>query len=278
MSTNRILVTGASGNIGRELVQQLKTRGADFAVMSSKPGDGKVHGDFADRASLERAFNGFDTLFLLLPLVPNKVALAKNAVAAAQAAGVRHIVRSSGLGADANSAVSLAKLQGTIDALVADSGIAHTFIRPAGFMQNWVNFHAAQLEAGTFYAPNGNGAQSLIDTRDIAESAAVILMNPSAHAGRAYNLTGGESLTNQQMLDIIGKAAGHPVAYVDVPESAAREAMAGMPPVMIDWFLSLHHVIKQGWAAAISDDVHTLTGHAPRRLADFAAENAGAWK
>jgi uncharacterized protein YbjT (DUF2867 family) len=278
MSTNRILVTGASGNIGRELVQQLKTRGADFAVMSSKPGDGTVHGDFADRASLERAFNGFDTLFLLLPLVPNKVALAKNAVAAAQAAGVRHIVRSSGLGADANSAVSLAKLQGTIDALVADSGIAHTFLRPAGFMQNWVNFHAAQLKAGTFYAPNGNGAQSLIDTRDIAESAAVILMNPSAHAGRAYDLTGGESLTNPQMLDIIGKAAGHPIAYVDVPESAAREAMAGMPPVMIDWFLSLHHVIKQGWAAAISDDVRTLTGHAPRRLADFAAENAGAWK
>jgi uncharacterized protein YbjT (DUF2867 family) len=278
MSKNRILVTGASGNIGRELVQQLKARGADFAVMSSKPGAGMVHGDFADRASLERAFKGFHTLFLLLPLVPNKVELAKNAVAAAKAAGIQHIVRSSGLGADANSAVSLSKLQGTIDGLVTESGIAHTFLRPAGFMQNWVNFAAAQLKAGTFYAPNGNGAQSLVDTRDIAESAAVILMNPSAHAGRAYNLTGGESLTNQQMLDIIGKVAGHPIAYVDVPESAAREAMIGMPPVMIDWFLSLHDVIKQGWAAGISDDVRTLTGHAPRGLADFAAENANVWK
>jgi uncharacterized protein YbjT (DUF2867 family) len=278
MSTNRILVTSASGNIGRELVLQLKARGADFAVMSSKPSEGAVHGDFADRASLERAFKGFDTLFLLLPLVPNKIELAKNAVAAAKAAGIRHIVRSSGLGADASSAVSLARLQGTIDALVAYSAIAHTFLRPASFMQNWVNFSAAQLKAGTFYAPDGNGAQSLVDTRDIAESAAVILTNPAAHAGRAYNLTGGESLTNQQMLDIIGKAAGHPIAYVDVPEGAAREAMSGMPPVMIDWFLSLHHVIKQGWAAAISDDVRMLTGHAPRRLADFAAENANAWK
>jgi uncharacterized protein YbjT (DUF2867 family) len=278
MSTNRILVTGASGNIGRELVAQLKARGADFAVMSSKAGAARVHGDFADRASLERAFKGFDTLFLLLPLVPNKVALAENAIAAAQSAGIRHIVRSSGLGADAQSPGALARLQGTIDALVAGSGIAHTFIRPAGFMQNWVNFAAAQLKAGTYHAPHGNGAQSLIDTRDIAESAAVILMNPSAHAGRAYNLTGGESLTNQQMLDIIGKAAGHPIAYVDVPESAAREAMAGMPPVMIDWFLSLHHAIKQGWAAGISDDVRALTSHVPRRLADFAADNANAWK
>jgi uncharacterized protein YbjT (DUF2867 family) len=278
MSTNRILVTGASGNIGRELVAQLKARGADFAIMSSKPGAGTVHGDFADRASLERAFKGFDTLFLLLPLVPNKITLAENAIAAAKSAGIGHIVRSSGLGADAQSPGALARLQGTIDAIVAGSGIAHTFIRPAGFMQNWVNFSAAQLKAGTFYAPNGNGAQSLVDTRDIAESAAVILLNPAVHAGRAYNLTGGESLTNQQMLDIIGKAAGHPIAYVDVAESAAREAMGGMPPVMIDWFLSLHHAIKQGWAAGISDDVRTLTGHAPRRLADFAAENANAWK
>jgi hypothetical protein len=97
-------------------------------------------------------------------------------------AGIRHIVRSSGLGADAQSAASLARLQGTIDALVADSGIAHTFIRPAGFMQNWVNHSAAQLKAGIYCAPDGNGAQRLVDTRDIAESAAAILTNPAAHA------------------------------------------------------------------------------------------------
>ena len=283
MQSNRILVTGASGNIGSELVKVLQARKADFAVMRSKPsadnpGVLTVHGDFADPASLERAMRGFDTLFLLLPLVPNKVELAKNAVAAAKAAGIHHIVRSSGLGADASSTVSLSRLQGTIDALVEASGIAFTLLRPAGFMQNWINFSAAQLKAGSYYAPNGEGVQSLVDVRDIAESAAVVLQDPAAHAGRAYNLTGGESLTNQQMLDSIGAAAGHPIKYVDVPESAAREAMAGMPPVMIDWFLSLHQVIKQGWAAAISGDVQRLTGHPPRRFAGFAAENAAAWR
>ncbi len=283
MQSNRILVTGASGNIGSELVKFLQARKADFAVMRSKPGADDtgvltVQGDFADPASLERAMRGFDTLFLLLPLMPNKVELARNAVAAAKAAGIRHIVRSSGLGADAASGGSLARLQGTIDALIQASGIPFTLLRPAGFMQNWVNFSAAQLKAGTYYAPNGAGAQSLVDVRDIAESAAAVLQDPAAHAGRAYELTGGESLTNPQMLDIIGAAAGHPIVYVDVPESAAREAMAGMPPVMIAWFLSLHHAIKQGWAAAVSGDVQRLTGHAPRRLADFAAENAAAWR
>jgi uncharacterized protein YbjT (DUF2867 family) len=278
MTTSRILVTGASGTIGREVVRQLQQRGADFAVMSSRAGAGAIVADFADRDSLERAFRGIDTLFLLLPLVPNKLELARNAVAAAQAAGVRHIVRSSAAGADADSTLSIARLQGTVDRMVADSGIAHTFILPNVFMQNWVNFSAPQLKAGTFYAPHGDGAQSVIDVRDIAESAAAILVDPASHASGAYTLTGGEALTDAQMLDTIGRAAGHPIRYVDVPESAAREAMAGMPPVLVDWFMSLNHLIKQGWAAGVTDDVQRLTGHAPRRFADFAAENAVAWR
>jgi uncharacterized protein YbjT (DUF2867 family) len=278
MPRNHILVTGASGTIGRALVAELQSRGADFAVMSSKPAPGVVQGDFADTASLERAFQGVDTLFLLLPLVPGKVQLAHNAVQAARAAGVRHIVRSSGAGADPASPVALAQLQGEIDALVAASGIPHTFLRPNGFMQNWINYAAAALKAGTFHAPHGDGAQSLIDARDIAAVAAAVLADPASHAGQAYTLTGPEALTDAQMVEQIGAAAGHPIRYVDVPEAAAREAMAGMPPVMIEWFMSLNHVIKQGWAAGVTDDVQRVTGRAPRRFADFVVENAAVWR
>lgn len=282
---NRILVTGASGTIGSRLVEHLRSRGADFAVMSSRPGHSvpgvrTVVGDFADPASLRQAFAGIDTLFLLLPLVPHKLELARNAVAAAQAAGVKHIVRSSGAGADADSPVALARLQGQIDALVSASGLATTFLRPAGFMQNWVNFSANQVKAGTYYAPHGTGAQSLIDARDIADAAAAVLLDPAAHAGKVYTLTGSEALTNPQMLAIISKAIGREVRYVDVPESAAQQAMQGMglPPALVEWFMSLNHVIKQGWAAGITGDVQQLTGHAPRRFADFVQENAAAWR
>jgi uncharacterized protein YbjT (DUF2867 family) len=278
MPRNHILVTGASGTIGRALVAELRSRGADFAVMGRQHGPGLVQGDFADAASLERAFQGVDTLFLLLPLVPGKVQLARNAVQAARAAGVRHIVRSSGAGADPASPVALAQLQGEIDALVAASGIPCTFLRPSGFMQNWINHSAAALKAGTFYAPHGDGAQSLIDARDIAAVAAVVLTDPASHAGQAYTLTGPEALTDAQMVEQIGIAAGRDIRYVDVPETAAREAMAGMPPVMIEWFMSLNHVIKQGWAAGVTDDVQRLTGRAPRRFADFVVENAAAWR
>lgn len=279
---NRILVTGASGSIGSRLVTRLRELDANFTLMSSKPTPGSpaVQGDFNDPASLQRAFAGVHTLFLLLPLVPNKLQLADNAVQAARAAGVSHIVRSSGAGADADSPVSLARLQGSIDAKVAASGIAHTFLRPSSFMQNWINFSAAQIKAGTVFAPHGNGAQSVIDARDIADAAAAVLVNPAPHNGKAYTLTGAEALTDAQMLASISQAIGRTVNYVDAPETAALQAMQGMgmPEVMIDWFMSLNHVIKQGWAAGITDDVQRLTGQAPRRFADFVRENAAAWR
>jgi NAD(P)H dehydrogenase (quinone) len=275
---NRILVTSASGTIGRPLVQRLRALHADFRVMSSRPG-ADVQADFADPASLRRAFAGADTLFLLLPLVPHKLELARNAVAAAQAAGVKHIVRSSGAGADPASPNALAALQGEIDAVVAGSGIHYTFLRPMGFMQNWASFAAGQVKAGAYYAPHGQGAQSLVDARDIADAAAAVLVDPTPHAGRAYTLTGAQALTNDQQLALIGQAIGKTVAYVDVPEATAQAAMQdmGMPPVMVAWFMGLHMAVKNGWAGAVTDDVQTLTGHAPRRFADFVTEHKAAW-
>lgn len=284
--TNHILVTGSTGNIGRELVKQLQARGADFAVMTTQPGRAPagvraVHGDFTQPASLAAAFAGTDTLFLLFPLVPGILDMARNAVAAAQAAGVRHIVRSSGAGADAGSPASIARVHGQIDDLIAGSGIAYTLLRPTSFMQNAINFSAGSIKgAGAIYAPHGNGAVSVIDVRDIAEAAAAVLAAPAAHAGAAYTLTGGEALTDAQMAADIGRAIGRDVAYVDVPEQAAVDAMTqmGMPPQLIDWLMSLNHVIKQGWAAGLTDDVRRLTGHPPRRFADFAREHADAWR
>jgi len=277
----RILVTGATGHIGSELVQQLRTRAADFAVLRSPSGRApegvaSVEGDLNDPQSLRRAFAGFDTLFLLLPLVPHKRALAEHAVQAARDAGVRHIVRSSGAGADATSPVAIARLQGEIDALVQASGLNWTLLRPSFFMQNWVNLHLDQLKAGAYHAPNGDGAIGVIDVRDIAESAAVVLCNPQAHQGQVYTLTGGEALSTAQQLKAISEVVGREIRYVDVPESATRQAMEGMGmhPALVDWLMSLHHVVKQGWAAELTDDVRRLTGHAPRRFVDFVAEQA----
>jgi uncharacterized protein YbjT (DUF2867 family) len=277
--TAPLLITGATGTIGSELVKALTARGADFAVMSSKPGPGRVHGDFADPVSLREAFAGVQTLFLLFPFTPESVDMARNAVEAAKAAGVKHIVRSSGAGAEAGSPIAIADLQGRVDALVEASGIAYTLLRPNGFMQNWVNFYAGQIKSGSYAAPNGEAGISVVDVRDIAEVAAIVLTNPTAHVNQTYTLTGGEALSTSQQVAAIAKASGRAVRYDDITEAQAEAGLRawGLPDAMIALYMSLSFVYRQGWAGGVSPDVERVTGHPPRRFADFVAQNVVAW-
>lgn len=282
---NNILITGATGTIGREIVKALTARGLEFETMSSRPGqiiDGKParFGDFSRPETLRQAFHGIDTLFLLQPLAPEMAEFGINAVDAAKAAGVKHIVRSSGGGADPDSPFSIAKVHGQVDRHVQESGLGWTLLRPNAFMQNFLSYYLEQIRSGAYTKPNGEGATSLVDVRDIAECAAAVLADPTAHASRIYTLTGGEALTNAAQMAAISAAIGKEVCYVDVPEAAAIEAMTGMgfPPKVIDWLMSLNAVVKAGYASGVSDDVRLLTGHAPRRFADFVRENAAAWR
>jgi len=279
-----ILITGATGTVGSQLLSALQAKGLDVAVMTSRPGHTvpgfrTLHGDFASPESLAAAFQGFDTVFLLQPLDPRMVTFGLNAVAAAKAAGVKHIVRSSGAGADSASPFSLPRAHGTIDDAVRASGLGWTLLQPNSFMQNHITFNTAAIRSGAFYAPHGEGATALIDVRDIAEVAALVLADPSAHQGQTYVLTGAQSLTDAEQAAILTGAIGRPVAYVDVPEAAASEAMAGMgfPALLVDWLMSLNAIVKAGYAAGQSPEVQRLTGHAPRSFESFAREHRAVW-
>ena len=234
---------------------------------------------FADVASLKAAFAGIDTLFVLLPLVPNKVELAKNVAEAAKSAGVKNIVRSSGAGADVHAGFALPRLQGTIDKIFEDTGIASTFLRPAGFMQNYSGFMAGMVKAGTVYGATADAVQSLIDVRDIAAVAATVLTQPQAHAGKAYTLTGGEALTDSQRVRVMSEVLGRAVSFVEVSQEAGRASMAqmGMPESLVDWLDSLNALVSAGHAAGISPDVQTLLGRAPIGFRQFVQDFREKW-
>lgn len=284
MSQPTILVTGATGNIGRALIQRLMSAGA--TVIAGSPRGESVAGapgrvvKFEDPASLKQAFDGVDRLFLLLPLVPGKIELARNAVNAAKAAGVRFVLRSSGAGADPNSPMALARLQGEIDRIVMDSGIDYALVRPNSFMQNFIHYYGSMIKGGTVYLSHADGKSSFIDVADIAAVDAAILLNPQAHIGKAYTVTGPQAVSAREALDLIGAQIGRRIDYVAVPEDAAVASMKqmGMDEWTIGILSSLNQIIAAGWAAEVSPAVQEITGQAPRSFAQFATDNAAAWR
>lgn len=284
MSRPTLLVTGATGNVGRALLPLLRDH--DATLIAGSTGGAAVDGvpgravDFNDAASLARAFAGVALAFLVIPLHPHMVQMAANAAQAAQAAGVKHLVRVSGAGADPASAFAIARVQGEVDQHLVGSGIATTLLRPKNFMQNFSSFLAGMIKSGTFYSSQGRGRVPFIDVRDIAAVAAAVLREPAAHAGQAYVLTGAEALTNREALDIIGSTVGRTIASVDIPEEAAVKSMRemGMPDLVVDVMSSLNQLIAAGYVAEVTDTVRQLTGRPPRRFADFAREHADAWR
>lgn len=278
-----ILITGASGTIGSNVIGEIvknKDVRVRFATRGGKgtpAGTEPVDFDWDDAGKIANAVKGADAVFLLTPFVDNAVAMGKRLVDAAKAAGVKKIVKLSAAGVDA-APFQIAKWHREVELMVENSGMKWVLLRPNFFMSNFIGYYPPDGE-GSIYLPTGNGKAAWIDPRDIAEVAANTLVKPDWD-NRALYLTGGEALSVGDVAKLIASATGRNVRHVDVPESAARSAMEGMkmPEWMIQGMLDLHTILKNDWAAAASDEVKNVTGHAPRTFSAFVKENANAWK
>jgi uncharacterized protein YbjT (DUF2867 family) len=277
-----ILVTGATGTIGSQLVNLLTQSGTEFYTMSSKPNPSANArlGDFNSVESLTKAFKGINTLFVLLPLVGNKLDLAKNVATAAKAAGVKHIVRSSGAGADASSAFALPKLQGQIDDVLRATGISTTFLQPAGFMQNYATFQAEQVKQGVIHAAHADAKKSMVDARDIAAVAAKILLNPKDHANKSYVLTSNDSLTEHESAAILSSVLGRPVTYQAISFEDAENAMKpwGLPVLVFEAMASLNKIVAAGYASGTTGEVKAILGREPISFEQFARDYTSSWQ
>lgn len=283
-----ILVTGASGTVGSEVLKQLREAGQPVRAAFRNPqkaNDVKARGidavafDFADRNAIANALKGVDKLFLLGATLPDQTQLEINVVEEAKKAGVKHIVKLSVFGAPAEE-FTIARWHRPVEKAIEASGVTYTFLRPSGFMQNFVNYSGDTIRSqGAFYGSGKDSRIAVVDVRDIA-AVAVKAFTESGHENKAYELTGPEALTNAEIASKLSAAIGKPVNYVDIPIDALRAGAtsSGMPDFYVDALVDLEKYYLAGKAAQLSGNVEKVTGRKPRNFDDFARDYAGAFR
>jgi uncharacterized protein YbjT (DUF2867 family) len=284
-----ILVTGASGTVGRPVLQEVVKTGKPVKAMyhsaedarSAPAGVATVIADFADKASLAKALQGIDTVYLVCSPIPQLVKLESNVIDACKQAGVGYLVLSSALGAG-DYPKSFPSWHRQVEDKLRASGLGYAILRPNTFMENIVTYNAPSIRAqGAFYSAMGDARISFIDVRDIAAATAKILTEPAAHAGKIYELNGPQAFNYTEVAALISKAAGRPVQFVNIPEEAQRKAMLdlGMPEWQVNALLDLQRyytVEKKG--AEITQVLEQILGRPAIRMEQYVNQNKDAFR
>ena len=283
-----ILVTGAGGTVGSEVLRQLQQTGAPVRAGFNNPekvskakaqGLDAVRLDFADRPSVNAALNGVEKVFLLCATTPNQSQEESGVAEEAKKAGVKHIVKLSVFEAD-KEAYIFAKWHRAVEKRIEALGLPWTFVRATGFMQNFVTYYGGTIRTqNSFYLPNGDARISHVDVRDIAAVAVAALTKPG-HAGKAYEITGPEALSGNDVAAKLSRALGRKVSYVDIPSDAFRQGALGMgiPPFYVDALADLQRYYVECNGAVVSPDVMKVTGRNAGTFDQFARDYAGALK
>jgi uncharacterized protein YbjT (DUF2867 family) len=282
-----ILLTGGTGVIGSELLRLLSQAGVPTRALARNPQKGQklpgitwVAGDLARPATLTTAFEDAKTLFLLTSYFEDMVELQHNAIAAASAAGVTHVVKVSAFAASDHSNAPIGRWHYQVEKELQASGLAWTMLRPHYFMQNLLAQAEYVIKEGAIYSASGDGKIPYIDARDVAAVAFVTLTQPG-HLGKKYVLTGSEAISYRQAAEIIGAVICKKQRFVDEsPEEArARRVREGVPPAVIESILAIGAYQRAGGkTVTITNTVADLTGRPPRTVAEFVQENASVFR
>ncbi|MBN9741087.1 NmrA family transcriptional regulator [Amycolatopsis sp. A1MSW2902] len=278
-----IVVTGATGNIGRPLVRALADAGEQVTAVSRRAaevpeGVRHVVADLADPASLEPALTGAKALFLLLSGDLHAVgANPVDLVAKAADAGVRRVVLLSTLGVATRPFGTTRIAMRELEDAVRESGLDWVILRPGGFASNALWWAESVRTQGIVAAPFGDTGVPIIDPADIGEVAAACLRD-DRHVGGVYELTGPEVITPRQQTEALAAALGKPVRFQELTRAEAKAGMMqSMPGELADDTLD---ILSSPTPAElrVSPDVEQILGRAPRSFADWAARNIAAFR
>ncbi|MCM2430068.1 NAD(P)H-binding protein [Streptomyces sp. RKAG337] len=280
-----ILVTGATGNIGRELTRELDAKGAKFRLLVRDPARAaglsdraeRAVGDLGDPSTLTPAFAGVDKLFLLTQGIGTDHTAA--AITAAEAAGVSHIVHLSSLHVALDPLPAMARWHHEREEIIRASAIPATFLRPGGFMTNAFDW-LPTIREGKVLDPVGPGRYAPIDPADIAAVAALVLTE-AGHQGKEYVLTGDETFTVAEQVRVISQTIGRDIEVREVttPDEAVRFRFPnGAPQALAEAVTEGFNLMRADTIGFRTDTVERLLGRKPRTFADWCARNADAFR
>ena len=278
-----ILVFGATGHIGGELISILSSEGVPSVAVTRAPSRERplpgirwAKADLAAPASVDGLLRDVKTMFLLTGNGADLATLQVTAIRAAAKAGVEYVVKLSALGASDRSKSPIGRAHYEAEQELIASGMRWVILRPHVFMQNLLDQLPAIVREGRIFAASGDGKVPFIDTRDIAAVAAVTLTH-SGHGGKKYVLTGPEALSYFDVARILTAVVDRPIAYgaLSLEEARERMARAGDAPWAIEGLLALAAYQRAGGpTAVVHDTVQRVLGRPPRSLAEFAKDHA----
>ncbi|HJZ80728.1 MAG TPA: SDR family oxidoreductase, partial [Pyrinomonadaceae bacterium] len=273
--TPNILITGATGNIGRELTKRLSAEEVPFrAMVRSKTaatavramaGAEAVIGDFNDSESIANALRDVDRVFLLTNSSEQAELQQSKFVDTARHMGISHIVKLSQWAADLDSPVRFLRYHAAVEQKIRKAGMNYTFLRPNLFMQGLIGFRETIMTQGRFFAAAGDAKISAVDVRDIAAAAAAALTG-AGHEGKTYDLTGPEALSHDEIAAKLSRVLNRQIQYVDVSPAAMLEVLLqiGMPKWQADGLIEDYAHYRRGEASVIATGVQDATGTPPR--------------
>jgi len=279
-----ILVTGATGNVGTEVVKKLAegkhpvrafVRNRTQAREITFRGVEIIEGDFTKPKTFARALDGVESLFLLTPSSADAEQQQCSFVDAAKGGKVKHIVKLSQLGASTNAPGRFQRYHGAVEQYILKSRIPCTFLRPNLFMQGLLNFRQTIASQGVFYAPVSHARISVIDVRDIGAVAAKALTEPK-HDEKIYDLTGPEALTHAEMAEQLSQAVGKPIKHAEVLPVAMKETLlkSGLPQWQAEGVVEDYEHYRKGEAEQVTSAVKDVTGYEATYFAQFALDNS----
>jgi uncharacterized protein YbjT (DUF2867 family) len=284
-----ILITGATGLNGTELVRRLSAKGTPVRALvrtmsraeaiSLLPNVEIAEGDMARPETLTAALRGVDRAMLISSSDPAMLDVQTSFIDAARAAGVKHVVKLSGIIPDLESPFRFARMHGEIEKRLEASGMAFTHLRAGEFMPAYFRQVPSIVANGVLALPMEEARIASIDIGDVAEVAATVLTS-AGHEGRTYLLTGPEALTMAEVAEKLSAATGKTIRYVNVPPEEARQAQLarGVAPYLADALAELFAERRKGKESEVWPTIEEVFGWRPASFDDFAKRNAAIFR